>query len=143
MNQEFIQLSKNRAILVFQSVRELLMNVLKHAGVNKATVKQTGRRYVRLRGRQRERDRCRGHIPGSGARRLGLFAVQERMEAVDGRVKILSTPGQGTKVILVFPEDGARTVNAEVQLPDRPWGTDLKARTQIRLVAKGKVERGG
>ena len=99
-------LSEDRVILLFQSVRELLFNVLKHAGVNEATVRMSsGQRgevciAVEDRGRGLHGDALQQAMePGH----LGLFAVQERMEAMGGRVELTSAPEIGTHVRLVLP----------------------------------------
>lgn len=99
-------LSEDRVILLFQSVRELLFNVLKHAGVNEATVRMSsGQRgevciAVEDRGKGLHGDALvQAMEPGH----LGLFAVQERMEAMGGRVELTSAPEIGTHVRLVLP----------------------------------------
>lgn len=101
-----VSLSEERAVLVFQCVRELLFNVLKHAGVDRATVQlvtdSSGelRVAVRDRGRGMSEDASRRAAePGH----LGLFAVRERMESVGGRVEVSSTVGKGTIVTLCLP----------------------------------------
>ena len=101
-----IHLSEDRVILLFQSVRELLFNVLKHAGVYQATVRvsagQVGEVCIAVedRGKGLDADAMKHAMePGH----LGLFAVQERMEAMGGRVDLTSDPGKGTCVRLVLP----------------------------------------
>lgn len=100
------QLSEDRVILLFQSVRELLFNVLKHAGVQQATVKVSsesgGDVCITVE------DRGKGLDPGTMQRtpepgHLGLFAVRERMGAMGGRVALTSAPGKGTCVRLLLP----------------------------------------
>ncbi|HNP28675.1 MAG TPA: PAS domain S-box protein [Nitrospirales bacterium] len=99
-------LSEDRVILLFQSVRELLFNVLKHAGVYEATVRmssgQAGEVCIAVedRGKGLHADALQHAMePGH----LGLFAVQERVEAMGGRVEIISASGKGTHVRLVLP----------------------------------------
>jgi len=41
------------------------------------------------------------------ARGLGLISVRERVSRLGGTVKILSAPGEGTRLIVDLPEGGA------------------------------------
>ncbi len=103
---EHVPLSEEQAVLVFQCVRELLFNVLKHAGVQQAMVQVlTGglgevRVIVRDRGQGMSEDHSRRDAqPGH----LGLFAVRERMASVGGRAEVSSNLGEGTSVTLCLP----------------------------------------
>ena len=103
---EHVPLSEEQAVLVFQCVRELLFNVLKHAGVQQAMVQvlTDGLGEVRVIVRDRgqgmsEDDSRRDAQPGH----LGLFAVRERMASVGGRAEVSSKLGEGTSVTLCLP----------------------------------------
>ena len=94
-------------ILVFQAVRELLFNVVKHAASAHAT--------VRLHNDDRVlcvtvEDCGRGFDPGvgkGGSAGFGLFHLRERLEAIGGKFSIASTPGQGAKVEFCVPLNAA------------------------------------
>ncbi len=97
---------KEVRIVLVQSVRELLFNVIKHAGVDRARVSmacKNGEAEIIVR------DNGEGFDPSSlnqvnleeGG--FGLYHVQERMDALDGRMNITSEPGEGTKVTLWAP----------------------------------------
>jgi PAS domain S-box-containing protein len=98
---------ENHADLVFQAVRELLLNVLKHAQVSEATVsvaKQTDDSWlITVEDHGIGFDVSAVHYRPSGEH-FGLFSIQERIEAVSGSCVIESTPGQGTKVQLRLTE---------------------------------------
>lgn len=102
-----IDLPDDQAILVFQSVRELLFNVVKHAQVNTAVVvwsKQSSdelRIMVADEGKGFEREAAAVKDPDSG--RFGLFSIGERMQAMGGRFEIDSIPGQGTRATMILP----------------------------------------
>lgn len=105
-----VHLSEDRVILLFQSVRELLFNVLKHAGVYEATVRMSsgpdGEVWIAVEdhGKGLHADALQQAMePGH----LGLFAVQERMEAMGGRVELTSASGRGTCVRVVLPIHGS------------------------------------
>lgn len=105
-DREHLPLPEDQAVLLFYSVRELLFNVLKHAGVDRATVRLCiARGDVRVtvddRGKGLDpRDLARSVEPGH----LGLFGVRERMEAIGGYMEVSSAPGEGTAVTMVLPQ---------------------------------------
>jgi len=90
--------------LLFRSVRELVFNVVKHAGVDTAT----------LRARHAD-DSCvievadegRGFDPAcveeDAEAHFGLFSVRERLDLVGGRLTIDTAPGDGTRARIEVP----------------------------------------
>ncbi len=91
--------------LLFKAVRELLINVVKHAGANKIEVAI-----------QREDGKVRITVEDNGvgfyiseARRVdemrgfGLFSIREWLRHFGGSVQIQSEPGHGTRVTLLAP----------------------------------------
>ena len=97
---------EDQAILLFQSARELLMNVVKHADTKKAllsvatapagdvltiTVADTGKGFDHALERQ------------TGGKHFGLFSIRERMEALGGRLELRSGSAQGTTASLILP----------------------------------------
>ncbi len=120
-DDQHLELSEDRVILLFQMVRELLFNVLKHAEINHATVRVTTWQShevciaVEDRGKGLDADAMqRSKEPGH----LGLFAVCERMEAMGGRVELTSAPGEGTRVVLRLPVDATVTTQSDGQSPE-------------------------
>jgi len=104
--REHVPLSEEHAVLMFQCVRELLFNVLKHAGVDRATVRVA----VEPDGAVQVAVEDRGNGLDAGALRragepghLGLFAVRERMEAIGGGMDVTSISGKGTTVTITLP----------------------------------------
>ncbi|WP_225793669.1 sensor histidine kinase [Streptomyces aculeolatus] len=93
------------ALAFVRAVREALRNVERHAGVDAAElrVRSEGDRVVVL-----VADRGAGFRPDRVARsRRGIRgSVVERMAAVGGAAAIISHPGAGTTVRLVWPGDG-------------------------------------
>jgi PAS domain S-box-containing protein len=95
--------SEHQSDLLFQALRELLTNIVKHAGVSSAvvtvskqdhdtwliTVEDTGAGFD-LKAVQ--------YLPSG--EHFGLFSIQERMEAMSGWCRIHSVPGEGTTVEL-------------------------------------------
>jgi len=106
LTKEQPHFSENQSDLLFQAVRELLTNVVKHAGVPKAIVsvdKQDRDTWlITVQDRGVGFDINTVHYTPSGEH-FGLFSIQERMEAMSGWCRIDSVPGRGTKVELGLP----------------------------------------
>ena len=105
-NCEQLPLPEDRAVFLLQSVRELLYNVLKHAGVDCATVSlHVGAKgdlslAVEDRGRGLDSDALQRSVePGH----FGLLSVRERMDAMGGTLILENRPGGGTRVELGLP----------------------------------------
>ncbi len=92
--------------LLFQAVRELLFNIVKHSGVNKATVRvdhpnaKTLRIVVSDIGKGFPAGESRIGITSSG---FGLFHLRERLAYIGGTFEVASEPGKGTCVTLTVP----------------------------------------
>ncbi len=91
---------------LFRSLRELLVNVAKHAQAKNAKV------CVRRAGANIEiqvQDDGVGFDPGKVQSRedlgagFGFFGVEERLKHFGGRLQLQSEPGQGTRVTLTAP----------------------------------------
>ncbi|MCG3179647.1 MAG: hypothetical protein BIFFINMI_01988 [Phycisphaerae bacterium] len=97
-------------VIIYRSVRELLTNVIKHAGAGEArvalaregntlriTVEDDGRGFdpAAMFEDRSQPDRRRG--------RFGLFSIRERLNQLGGSVQIDTSPGRGTTVTLRAP----------------------------------------
>jgi signal transduction histidine kinase len=93
-------------VLLFQSVRELLFNVVKHAKVDCATVRlqRDGDRQVVIVVSDEGAgfDPHQQEVDGNGTG-LGLFGVAERLELLGSRLSIDSAPGKGARMTIVAP----------------------------------------
>ena len=99
-------------VLLFQSIRELLFNVVKHADVKTAQVEVTQRDchiYVSIS------DKGVGFNPsglraeGGSSGGFGLFSISERLSFLGGRMEIDSAPGKGSRFDLAIPYSAAVT----------------------------------
>jgi signal transduction histidine kinase len=89
-------------ILIFQSVRELLFNVIKHSGADAALVVLNRIDDARIQLRVEDEGRGFAQFPApapSGS--FGLFSIRERLGHMGGTMRIKSAPGKGTRVTLV------------------------------------------
>lgn len=135
-----------RFILV-QCVRELLFNILKHSGVNKARV-----RLIRLEKEAKieVEDKGKGfdldkeHTPfESGG--FGLFNITERIDLLGGSVDIESEPGKGTMVTLCVPvrEEQEEPAPEDNQFIIEPGTTNKNHKIRVLLVDDHKMMRDG
>ncbi len=96
-------------IFLFTSVRELLVNVAKHAHASKVQVSVTknGEEVV-----VEVADDGRGFLPNKAdvrSRGFGLFSIRERLQHLGGHMSIDSVPGKGTVITLSAPARMSRT----------------------------------
>lgn len=96
------RLDGRAATILFKATRELMFNVIKHAGVMEAsvTISWTSRGVritVRDHGTGFRVSATRGH---GSPRSLGLLSIEERMRSIGGRSAIKSKPGAGTQASL-------------------------------------------
>lgn len=102
-----VQLPEDQFILLFQSVRELLINSSKHAGTGQATVAMEqvdGELRITVSDEGAGFDLAAAGTPSGGiSSKFGLFSIQERMLALGGRFDLHSVPGQGTTARLILP----------------------------------------
>jgi PAS domain S-box-containing protein len=88
-------------VIVFRSIRELLVNAAKHAGVKQVLLelRREGERLVVT-----VEDHGVGMARSDAETRgTGLLSMAERLAHVGGSLDIESTPGQGTSVTLTVP----------------------------------------
>lgn len=94
-------------MLLFESTRELLFNVAKHAGVKSARVS-----LCRLENDQLQivvMDQGVGFDPDSLAARqtsgsgFGLISLRQKMDLIGGQLGITSRPGEGSRFTLIIP----------------------------------------
>lgn len=94
-------------VMIFQIVRELLFNVVKHAGVNQAfvTLRQSNGSLITT-----VRDDGQGFDPAQIAnhhedRRTGwgIYSIREQVALFDGTVQVETTPGAGAQITLHIP----------------------------------------
>lgn len=96
--------NENTGILLFQAVRELLFNVVKHARVSNA---QVSAECIQDRIRIQVSDTGAGFDPAqlpAQSDRFGLFSIRERFSSIGGSVQVESAPGQGCRITLLVPE---------------------------------------
>jgi PAS domain S-box-containing protein len=126
--------------MLFQTVRELLMNVVKHAATERALLRFScrGREQIQVE----VQDHGTGFDPlqlpshtGEG-RGLGLFTIMERLNWLGGSLQIQSAPSHGTTVTVQVP----LRLEAEISEGVDPLGAGTPALT-ARAVGVGQHEK--
>ncbi|AQV02226.2 hypothetical protein B2D07_16615 [Desulfococcus multivorans] len=102
-------ISLTHASVLHRSARELLFNVVKHAGTTSAFMDvgcRNGMIYIRVKdfGRGFDYDAVRSR-EGRGVG-FGLYQLTERITFLGGTVNIRTGPGKGCCVVLKVPRDG-------------------------------------
>jgi signal transduction histidine kinase len=104
-----LSLARETQVLLYQSTRELLLNVAKHANAKKAEVTVSGANGVaRIEvsddgiGLDMSKVGYREDLSGG----FGLFNIRERFAHFGGQLAIQSSKGEGTKVVLIIPAQG-------------------------------------
>ena len=101
-------------VLLYRLLRELLFNVSKHAGTDRARLRAErfdGGLRVLVEDDGAGFDLAAAGLDTSGVEAragggLGLASARERLEAVGGRLEVASSPGEGTRVTVVVPWEG-------------------------------------
>lgn len=100
-------LDENVKTLLFESVREMLLNVIKHAGVHEAKVdlhRHDNRLVVTVSDNGAGFDpQARQKATQDGQSGFGVFSLGDRIEAVGGRWSIDSAVGHGTRIRVDVP----------------------------------------
>jgi signal transduction histidine kinase len=93
-------LNEGARIFLFRALRELLINVAKHAEADKARVclSRDGDTLALL-----VEDAGPGFDPGMATRGFGLLSMREHLRTLGGEMRVESTRGEGTKVFLKAP----------------------------------------
>lgn len=107
--------------LFFESTRELLFNVVKHAGVRNATVELSLTADDEVRITIADRGVGLSENAAVGAKRetatgLGLASIRERLALLNGRFEVQSAPGEGARFTIIAP----RTQDGRQVLPTTP-----------------------
>jgi PAS domain S-box-containing protein len=104
---ENVSLPEDIVLLVFESVRELLFNSVKHSGMSEAQVRlerieeNTLCLYVQDNGNGFDPSEiCASENMQQG---VGLFSIQERINLIGGDFEIKSKPGHGSRFNIFLP----------------------------------------
>jgi CheY-like chemotaxis protein len=117
-----LHLTEDQCLLLFQSVRELLINSSKHAGTHDVWVTLEQRRtqlVIEVEDKGRGFDVAAVADSKDLSSKFGLFSIQERMRALGGTFDVHSAPSKGTLATLILPLQDAEASH-QVSLPGIP-----------------------
>ena len=132
-------IAEDISVLLFQATRELLFNVVKHAGVKSALVRVTRedaclRIVVADAGCGFDPSGLRAEGGPSGG--FGLFGIGERLGFMGGRMDVDSPPGRGSRFTLTAPLGAP----AELPLPDEhPARVSVAIAPPFESTAEGRI----
>ena len=102
--EDFVQLEEHMRVLLFQAVRELLFNVVKHSGVLQAMVRLTqenGSGWVMVSDPGKGFDAPTMIKDPHSAH--GLLIIKDRLGLMGCDMEVYSQPGGGTRVMIEIP----------------------------------------
>jgi two-component system CheB/CheR fusion protein len=108
--EDFQHLPDHMRVTLFQAVRELLFNVVKHAAILHANITME---QFDGRGRIIIRDAGKGFdvkaIMADPQASHGLLIIRDRLNLMDSTIEVESVPGNGTRVTIEFPSERRTT----------------------------------
>lgn len=133
--------------LLFRTVRELLLNVVKHAKTDKArvTLARAPSGQVQVVVSDEGVGFATGAVEKAGSARLpagaglGLFSIREQLEFMGGQLSVVSDVGHGTRVILTVPPEPADSFRPSVPAGSaEPVVHDLPTRQPGQRIARAR-----
>ncbi len=134
----FPALAEDVKVLLFESVRELLFNAVKHAHVRSVTVNLRWLREDELQivvtDSGRGFDPAALKRPGEAGGGFGLFSIQERLDLIGGRMEVHSAPGRGSRITLTV-------ALAREPVADRPIAVAMAQQAAVRRADRVPARR--
>ena len=134
--------SEETRYLLFECVREILFNAVKHAGVKEAHVALLRSRDNRIK--LIIHDEGKGFDPDLLKKRtadkttFGLFSIQQRLAHIGGEMEIVTAPGKGTSITVTLPVDEAIPPTEEMAggtgQVEKQGKVQVRGRTSVRRV---------
>lgn len=142
--------SQEERLLLFEIIRELLINITKHAGTSRASVAVAadGPDGIRVQ----VSDEGAGFDPETAARDdkagFGILSIKHRLSWMGGQMKIHSAPGKGCRVEILFPSRARSEVSKDSEPSLIPSGTspphrDSSGRIRVLIADDHKILRQG
>ena len=107
-----IELDEDTKVVLFKAMRELLINIVKHAGartVKLGIAKRNNEVEVTVEDDGAGFDVSKLGLPSGTKGGFGLFNIRERLEYIGGQLEIESSPGKGNSRRYDSPGEEIRT----------------------------------
>ena len=123
--------------LLFESVRELLLNAVKHSGVREAQLimRRSKENWTQIivedKGKGFDPSTISAHRGGG----FGLFSIQQRLAYLGGRMEVESAPGRGARFVLMIPIGQAAAKEAASAAPAAPPAEMAHLRARGRKIS--------
>ena len=104
--QEIRDMDDTLRVLLFRAVREILLNIVKHARARNVVVRMAAHPdslTITVEDDGVGFDAARVASENAGTQGFGLYSVKERFHMLGGSVEIDSRPSEGTRVTLTAP----------------------------------------
>ncbi len=101
-------LAEDVKVLLYRSVRELLINAAKHANaglVKVSLLRSSSELYIKVEDDGQGFDPSILNDSSKKARGFGIFSIHERLNHIGGHLEIESAKGKGTRAVLIAPLD--------------------------------------
>jgi PAS domain S-box-containing protein len=136
-----VPLREDVKVLLFESVRELLFNVVKHSQTRSATVDlRRGARDLQVIVSDEGCGFNVDSIPqvGDAAAGFGLFTIRERLDLMGGRLEVDSAAGKGCRCLLTVPLGGSSTEIPQ-PLASAGWPQETPSQQRMTHSAPAKI----
>lgn len=140
--------SEETRVMLLQAVRELLFNVVKHAGVKAARVRlsqaRDGRVLITVSDEGVGFDPARMNGLGGASSGIGLFSIRERLALTGGGMELEGTPGGGSSFTLWVPGAiaGPPPESATSLAPGKAGKAEARPRSKKPRRAASRSEKG-
>jgi PAS domain S-box-containing protein len=135
------------AVFLFQAIKELLFNVIKHAGVKAAHIhvaQNEGWFQIAVEDKGSGFDQSQLRVAGGKSGGFGLFNLSERLSMLGGHMTINSFPGSGSRILLAVPiaasvagsadTNAGRQMTASVAVSFDPALEGARSTKKLRIV---------
>ncbi len=130
-------LSQDLKVMVFQVVKELVQNVIKHSGAHGAHIRiiEAGHAIRAIvaddgAGFDGNKNDASDYVGGG----FGLFSIRERVKSFNGNIQIKSRPGIGSEVTVELPKAaGSITASRKVKKQKKGYDKDADCRGRVEI----------
>jgi signal transduction histidine kinase/CheY-like chemotaxis protein len=137
--------SLSLASILYRSIRELLFNVAKHAGVDSVVVeirRKNGLICLSIEDCGVGFDLNTVKVSRNNRVGFGLFSIEDRMTSLGGSMKIRTEPGKGCCVVLTLPKSVSRKIDVAEAALEKTVQTlvrDVPAKPIHPIVEKSQI----